>query len=229
MKLPPPSVASLRGLLSGYESLFRRVAASLIDGVILGVFINFLLIIVCFVGIFTGHLPDFEPGWESRMSFVLSLMTLVGLVDCISVILVPVLFLLDMYAAVMSSGANVMSCGVTCSFSHGCPESLEVTLLLLFIFIIVNWLYHALMESSSKQATLGKMLFNIRVTNLEGKRISFGKATARHFCKILSFLILCLGFLMAGWTKNHQALHDKITGCLVKAPNVLYSALCQDE
>ncbi len=82
-------------------------------------------------------------------------------------------------------------------------------------FLTINWLYHAVMESSAKQATLGKLLLQIRVTDSNGQRISFGKATARHFSKILSTSLLFIGFMMAGWTKKKQALHDKVAGCLV--------------
>jgi uncharacterized RDD family membrane protein YckC len=78
-----------------------------------------------------------------------------------------------------------------------------------------NWLYHAAMESSAKQGTLGKMLLKIRVTDLNGQRLSFWRATARHFSKILSTFTLLIGFLMPAWTKKKQALHDKVSGCLV--------------
>lgn len=81
--------------------------------------------------------------------------------------------------------------------------------------IVLNWLYFTLLESSSKQATLGKMALGIVVTDLNGNRISFGRATGRHFGKIISGMILCIGFLMAGFTKKKQALHDIIAGCLV--------------
>ncbi len=84
------------------------------------------------------------------------------------------------------------------------------------LFILFNYLYHALMESSANQATVGKMLLKIKVTDLEGQRISFWRATSRHFSKILSTAILLIGFLMPGWTKRKQTLHDKIAGCLVE-------------
>jgi uncharacterized RDD family membrane protein YckC len=81
--------------------------------------------------------------------------------------------------------------------------------------IIIGWLYYALMESSRKQATLGKMALGIYVTDLNGNRISFGKATGRYFGKIISALILYIGFIMAGFTEKKQALHDIMAGCLV--------------
>ena len=83
------------------------------------------------------------------------------------------------------------------------------------INIILGWLYYALMESSPKQATLGKMAFRARVTDEEGNRISFGQATGRYFSKILSAVILFVGFLMILWDKKQQGLHDKIAKTVV--------------
>ncbi|MBF0152812.1 MAG: RDD family protein [Magnetococcales bacterium] len=80
---------------------------------------------------------------------------------------------------------------------------------------IIGWLYAAFMESSAKQATLGKMLLKIKVTDLSGNPVSFGKASGRYFGKIVSLLTLCIGFFMAGWTEKKQGLHDKMAGCLV--------------
>jgi uncharacterized RDD family membrane protein YckC len=80
---------------------------------------------------------------------------------------------------------------------------------------IVGWLYYAVMESSKRQATFGKMALGIRVVDLNGNRISFGKATGRHFGKILSLITFFIGHFMAGWTRKKQALHDKMSGCLV--------------
>jgi uncharacterized RDD family membrane protein YckC len=79
----------------------------------------------------------------------------------------------------------------------------------------IVWLYSALMESSAKQATLGKMALGIIVTDLEGRRIGFGKATGRHFAKFLSALILGIGFLMVAFTERKQGLHDILAGTLV--------------
>jgi len=80
---------------------------------------------------------------------------------------------------------------------------------------IICWLYFALMESSKRQATLGKMAMGIVVSNMKGKRISFARATGRHFAKIISRIILRIGFIMAGFTRKKQALHDMMADCLV--------------
>ncbi len=76
-------------------------------------------------------------------------------------------------------------------------------------------LYYPLMESSKWQATLGKRAVGIIVTDLDGRRISFGKALGRFFAKFLSALILDIGFIMAGFTERKQGLHDIIAGTLV--------------
>ena len=80
---------------------------------------------------------------------------------------------------------------------------------------IAGWLYFALMESSSQQGTLGKMALGVKVTDMVGNRISFGRATGRYFAKMISSLTLGVGYLMAGFTQQKQALHDIIAGCLV--------------
>ncbi len=81
--------------------------------------------------------------------------------------------------------------------------------------IVLNWLYSALMESSAWQATLGKKVLGLLVTDLEGRRISFGRATGRYFSKMVSAIILLIGFMMVGWTQRKQGLHDMMAGTLV--------------
>jgi uncharacterized RDD family membrane protein YckC len=83
-------------------------------------------------------------------------------------------------------------------------------------FVVLEWLYFAIMESSERQATFGKSVMSLRVTDYEGQRISFGHATGRFFAKIISGLIpFAIGYIMAGFTEKKQALHDLIAGTLV--------------
>jgi uncharacterized RDD family membrane protein YckC len=82
-------------------------------------------------------------------------------------------------------------------------------------FYVVAILYFAITESSAWQATLGKKAVGIIVTDLDGNRISFGKALGRLFAKIISAIILYIGFFMAGFTEKKQGLHDMIAGTLV--------------
>src|SRR5579863_28596 len=86
----------------------------------------------------------------------------------------------------------------------------------LFILALVfNWLYFALLESSAWQATIGKKTLGLEVTDLAGQRISFARATGRYFGKIISAMIFMVGFIMAGFTAQKQALHDVMAGTLV--------------
>lgn len=84
-----------------------------------------------------------------------------------------------------------------------------------FLSIFIAWFYYASMESSSAQATLGKQALGIKVTDLDGRPITFMRATGRHFAKILSAIPLGIGFLMPIFTERKQALHDMVAGCLV--------------
>jgi uncharacterized RDD family membrane protein YckC len=83
------------------------------------------------------------------------------------------------------------------------------------LFVIIPWLYYAGFESSRSQATPGKVLMNLVVTDLEGNKPTFARTTLRFFGKYISTLIIFIGFIMIGFTKKHQGLHDKIAGCLV--------------
>ncbi len=81
--------------------------------------------------------------------------------------------------------------------------------------VIILWLYYALMESSAKQGTLGKQWCGLLVTDMEGRRIGFGKASGRFFGKYVSAVILYIGFLMCLWTEKKQCLHDIMAGTQV--------------
>jgi uncharacterized RDD family membrane protein YckC len=80
---------------------------------------------------------------------------------------------------------------------------------------VIQWLYFALFESSERQATPGKQIIGIKVTDMQGNRIGFWQATGRNFGKIVSGIILFIGYFMAGFTEKNQALHDIMAGCLV--------------
>ena len=88
-----------------------------------------------------------------------------------------------------------------------------------FAAFFLPWIYEAVMLSSEKQATLGKMVVGIRDYSLAGRRITFARASGRHFAKWISALLLGIGFLMAAFTEKKQALHDMMAETLVvKAP-----------
>lgn len=81
--------------------------------------------------------------------------------------------------------------------------------------ILIHWLWFTLSESSVWQASVGKKMLGLTVTDEKGDRIGFGKANARYWSKILSSLFFLMGFIMAAFTQRKQGLHDKIAGTLV--------------
>ncbi len=87
-------------------------------------------------------------------------------------------------------------------------------LLVTIVPVIVLWLYYALMESSEKQGTFGKIWCGLIVADMDGGRIGFGRATGRLFGKFLSGFLF-IGFLMCLWTEKQQCLHDIMAGCRV--------------
>lgn len=83
------------------------------------------------------------------------------------------------------------------------------------ISLVIAWLYFALLESSERGATVGKMAMGLRVVTDKGERLSFLNATGRYFAKIISAIILCIGFIMIAFTDRKRGLHDMIAGTLV--------------
>lgn len=81
--------------------------------------------------------------------------------------------------------------------------------------VFIGVAYFAGFESSSWQATPGKRALGMIVVDTNGARISFGKAVGRYFAKILSGLILLIGYIMIAFTERKQGLHDLMLGTLV--------------
>ncbi|MEE4316396.1 MAG: RDD family protein [Erythrobacter sp.] len=83
------------------------------------------------------------------------------------------------------------------------------------IGLVLGIAYFVGFESSSWQATPGKRVLGLIVTDTEGRRISAARATGRYFGKILSGLILMIGYIMIAFTDRKQGLHDLMAGTLV--------------
>ncbi len=119
------------------------------------------------------------------------------------------LFLLSVPLLFMTSVAGMMM------FPMVLPMSGLVGIGLGGVWLFADWLYFAAFESSSRGATIGKKWMGVRVTDADGNRLSFGRASLRYFSKILSALPMMLGFVMAFFTEKKQALHDLIAGTIV--------------
>ena len=168
-----------------YAGFWKRVAAYLIDGLLLGIVIgipSYVISMIIFAGSVASQISELNGMEFSNMEGQMS----------------------QVNDAAQAAVALQMFAGMSLAF--------------LFCGIIgtcASWLYFALMESSSKQGTLGKMALGIKVTDLDGNRISFGKATGRYFGKILSGMIMNIGFIMAAFTDKKQGLHDMLAKTLV--------------
>ena len=86
---------------------------------------------------------------------------------------------------------------------------------LVFAIVLGHLLYFAWFESSGIQATPGKMLLGIIVTDVQGRRVTFLRALGRNAGKVISHMVLNIGFIMAGITARKQGLHDMLADCLV--------------
>ena len=87
------------------------------------------------------------------------------------------------------------------------------------VFLLANWVYFSLFESSSRQATPGKMLMGVFVTDESGQRISFVRSLLRTVTKMISAMFCWLGYLLALFTGRSQALHDLLASTLVLQPD----------
>lgn len=85
-----------------------------------------------------------------------------------------------------------------------------------FVTTIVTWLYFSLQECGPAQATIGKRAVGLKVTDYDGGRITFGRATGRYFGKWISAILLLIGYLMILWDDYRQALHDKMAGTFIE-------------
>lgn len=84
-----------------------------------------------------------------------------------------------------------------------------------FFGVLLQWIYFAFMESSAKQGTLGKIALGIQVAGLDGRRVSFARATGRYFARMITALTLGIGYLIQPFTARRQTLHDMISGTVV--------------
>lgn len=145
--------------------------------------------------------------WWRFLAYILDAI-IIGVIQWI--IVIPVLALIGL------SAASAASNGMNEAEAIGMVGAIVGTAMITYLALIVlMWLYFAIMESSKFQGTVGKIAIGLVVTDMEGNRISFARATGRYFGKILSSLIFMIGYILAGFTQKKQALHDMLAGTLV--------------
>lgn len=120
--------------------------------------------------------------------------------------------------AILSS-VGVLGAGAISRNAEDPAAALALLAGILFILVpvafAVSWLYEALLTSSSWQGTIGKRILGLKVVDDAGRPIGFGRATGRHFAKIVSSMIFGIGYIMAAFTDKKRALHDMIAGTVV--------------
>ncbi|SRR5579875_491658 len=126
------------------------------------------------------------------------------------------IFLLSIFVGIFILNPLMPRAGISpenpwAMFNSSSRQVLAINLLVL----MAQWCYFALLESSAWQASLGKRLLGIYVTDARGKRLSFARASGRYFAMIVSTLTLGIGYVMGAFTPKKQMLHDMIADCLV--------------
>ncbi|BDU15137.1 RDD family protein [Lysobacter auxotrophicus] len=108
--------------------------------------------------------------------------------------------------------------GMAGTFSSETSSPAGIAALLAVIYLtypVVSGLYYVTLESSSTQATLGKMAVGIKVTDDTGRRLGRGRALGRWASHLLCYLTLYIGYFMAGFTDRKRGLHDMVASTLV--------------
>jgi uncharacterized RDD family membrane protein YckC len=158
--------------------------------------------------------------WKRFLAFILDKLILMF---ATSILFVPI-WILGFVGIIMNSEDGNYERFTSVSFQHNWDNEFSVAMfsaaivviiVVAVLNIVIEWLYFAFMESSSKQATFGKIIVGIIVTDTEGNKISFAKATGRYFGKFISGFILGIGYLLAAFTEKKQTLHDIFSSCLV--------------
>ena len=145
--------------------------------------------------------PEYAGFWIRFLASFLDCLVLMGFACASGIVIVAVLF--GVYSV---SGTNT-----------GVAETVTGFLQLInfCVSLLIGWLYHAFLESSEWQATLGKKWCGLRVCDSQGERLTFVKATIRYVAKFISGASCYVGYFMAAFTGKKQALHDIIAGTLV--------------
>lgn len=126
------------------------------------------------------------------------------------------LLLGSVYYIVLVIGMVVLAVVATTTTGRDSDTLVVVSAVLAALaYALMSYFYYVGMERSKLQASVGKLALGIKVVDADGRRLGWGRASARWAGSILSYLVLYIGFFMAGWTRRKQALHDKMAGTYV--------------
>ena len=151
--------------------------------------------------------PPYATFWKRFLAYLID-----GLIlGVVFLVIFAIVFFAIGGGALLSANADVNA------FAAGLGAMAIILIVFAYLaLIVVTWLYFAKMESGEKQATIGKKAMGIYVTDANGQRLTFGRATGRFFAKLITNLVpFGIGWIMAAFTAKKQALHDMIAGTLV--------------
>jgi len=87
--------------------------------------------------------------------------------------------------------------------------------IIIAVAVLIQYLYFAGFHSSSRQATIGKSVLGLVVTDTDGRRLTFWRASLRYIGRIIVSITLGLGYLLIIFTEKKQGLHDFIADTVV--------------
>jgi len=160
--------------------------------------------------------PSSEPGLAAtarpavRRSVVYAGFWLRAVPYILDSLLIALVALLVIFVPLVERGAIPMDV----SWNWFATLNRQTTAIRLLIFMM-SWLYFASFESSPWQATPGKRLFRLVVTDLQGHRINFTRASGRYLGKLVFGVILTVGFVFAAFTPKKLAAHDLLASTVV--------------
>jgi uncharacterized RDD family membrane protein YckC len=132
-------------------------------------------------------------------------------------------------AIILGAVAGVIQVAVLGSFitiprpQPGVIPDLGASLGMLGLASLINMAVAATYEAffvAKLAATPGKLAVGIRVLRPDGSRVDLARAYGRYFAKIVSTVILFIGYIMVAFDSQKRGLHDMICDTrVVKAQN----------
>ena len=146
--------------------------------------------------------PVLADGGKRAIAFIIDIL-LIGVVN-------GILFFVAMSMGIGGAASTMNSAATTDeSYASGLAMGAIMASGMVQILSIVIWFgYHIFMETSAKQATIGKSIMGLKVGNLDGSKMEMGTAVIRNLVKYISLIPCGLGILVGFFTQNKQGLQD---------------------
>ena len=121
-----------------------------------------------------------------------------------------------MFAVLLAGGLGGALSGQVDLQSGDLPPGFAVAMVVAYLtYPVISGLYYVLLESSSQQATLGKLAVGIKVTDARGERLGRAHALGRWVSHLVCYVTFYIGYLVVAFTERRQGLHDMVASTLV--------------